>query len=135
MKKYAGKPNRKQPVEPLFPHTCIYRTHCPHCGAEVDYTLEMQYHQKLICLSCGKNVPNPLYDPAGPHNVRRRARRDFGWFITAMALLALLWIALSYIYRDYPPKAKPHITIDRDEWFDNPRDYRKNPDSMPWRSR
>ncbi|HBK32893.1 hypothetical protein [Limibacterium fermenti] len=130
MKKHADKPNRKHSVEPLFPHTRIYRMHCPHCGAEVDYTLEMQYHKKLICLSCGKDVPNPLYDLSDPYNIRRRARRYFRWFIIGMALIGLLGLGLSSIYRDYPPKVKPSITINSDEWLYDLHDYRQDMDSM-----
>ncbi|HBG40289.1 MAG TPA: hypothetical protein DDW85_02600 [Porphyromonadaceae bacterium] len=135
MKKHADKPNRKHSVEPLFPHTRIYRMHCPHCGAEVDYTLEMQYHKKLICMSCGKDVPNPLYDPSDPYNIRRRARRYFRWFIIGMALIGLLGLAIDHFaYPDYNPKARPPA-ISREEWFDNPHDYRLYIDSIRWRMR
>ncbi|HBG41720.1 MAG TPA: hypothetical protein DDZ96_08740 [Porphyromonadaceae bacterium] len=135
MKKQSNKQNRKQLPSPVFPDSRIYRTTCPKCGADVFHTPEMQHEKKLFCLSCGEMLPNPLYDPSDPYNVRRKLRRNFTTFLIGMAFMVLLWLGFRYISRENPPRTARPAVRNKAESSDRLPDYDSDMDSILWHTR
>ncbi len=87
---------RRQPEEAKDDR--IYSTTCPHCGAEVYYKLEVKDEKRLYCLSCGKQLPNPHYDPSDPRRRRRLLSQGLAIALVIAVFAAAAWFLLRYTF-------------------------------------